>query len=896
MAKIILIQLKAEDLATPQIKALETSIQSLGKTANNSTKQQAKGFALVGDSAKTAGSKTTTSMKKSSGSVRDATGTIESLGNQFRYLSLVVGVTSGLMINAMRGFVGETQRVEEALMGLMIETNKWSRSQDEVMEVVKELSDTGLVTLGESYEVMRNIIASGIPVQKASAFAFAILDRASAGAKQSNMANNEVMVTATGGLKDQREMMFDNVGIQGIFQKAIDSLTKSTGRNSKSFSKQEIALEAVNITIRESTQYAGAHELAQQLLSGSIGRATNSIKEMKVALGDTLKPVVGIFSAIIVKTTGILKKFTESNSDLVGVFMAVSTALTVLIAVIATFGAMLPMVITGLTALKTAMNLTALSTGKFTLILLGSVAALATFAYFALKATNNWDRFKVSVKDITTEFIKMGNTLIKTGESAEELNAKTQKALDDISDKMAKTTRGFKEGLAKWVQDHDKSVTEIKRQVEDLERDYTASIDKINKSYTDSQTDMNISHARRVEDLQREINEEVALGIWGDKTRIRDLQLRLKRENEDYARSSEKNKETMEDQTKTEMKSTVTKLTKLKEELEEEYKLRKLYDDMFNAFKISEVKVLTDVQTKYRSYMETIAELETAYNELEDNKLPPIPDGTIDSVTTLSEEYKEANTSIGLTLATIVAGLATMKLAINAIKAVFATLAISQVGFTAATVSLFGKARLAVLAFATAFLSLPAVIAEGIIAIGLAYDAGKNLNTELDNLNQTVVSGTLLQSDYITSLKKMREAGKITTDEYRTRLNQLMQENDAFNQSLIGVNQSLSATGFLGGGLSNLWGFLSGQQSLSQTFGNPFRASGGDVSANNPYIVGEQGPELFVPSSSGTIMPNGATTTININNPTVRSDADITAIAQQVSSVLSRETYYKRFK
>ena len=34
------------------------------------------------------------------------------------------------------------------------------------------------------------------------------------------------------------------------------------------------------------------------------------------------------------------------------------------------------------------------------------------------------------------------------------------------------------------------------------------------------------------------------------------------------------------------------------------------------------------------------------------------------------------------------------------------------------------------------------------------------------------------------------------------------------------------------------------------------KASGGPVSANTPYIVGEQGPELFMPSGSGTIIPN----------------------------------------
>jgi phage-related minor tail protein len=35
-----------------------------------------------------------------------------------------------------------------------------------------------------------------------------------------------------------------------------------------------------------------------------------------------------------------------------------------------------------------------------------------------------------------------------------------------------------------------------------------------------------------------------------------------------------------------------------------------------------------------------------------------------------------------------------------------------------------------------------------------------------------------------------------------------------------------------------------------------YRAEGGPVSAGSPYIVGERGPELFVPGRSGTIVPN----------------------------------------
>ena len=39
-------------------------------------------------------------------------------------------------------------------------------------------------------------------------------------------------------------------------------------------------------------------------------------------------------------------------------------------------------------------------------------------------------------------------------------------------------------------------------------------------------------------------------------------------------------------------------------------------------------------------------------------------------------------------------------------------------------------------------------------------------------------------------------------------------------------------------------------------FGIPFFAEGGRTTANQPIVVGERGPELFVPNTSGTVIPN----------------------------------------
>lgn len=63
------------------------------------------------------------------------------------------------------------------------------------------------------------------------------------------------------------------------------------------------------------------------------------------------------------------------------------------------------------------------------------------------------------------------------------------------------------------------------------------------------------------------------------------------------------------------------------------------------------------------------------------------------------------------------------------------------------------------------------------------------------------------------------------------------------------------------------------------------RANGGPVSANKPYLVGERGPELFTPGSSGSITPNGefggGSTTI-INNITAMDTQSVKqALAKQ---------------
>ena len=67
------------------------------------------------------------------------------------------------------------------------------------------------------------------------------------------------------------------------------------------------------------------------------------------------------------------------------------------------------------------------------------------------------------------------------------------------------------------------------------------------------------------------------------------------------------------------------------------------------------------------------------------------------------------------------------------------------------------------------------------------------------------------------------------------------------------------------------------------------RASGGPVSEGDAYLVGEQGPELFVPSSNGAIAPNAAPSRPSIVlNVQARDAQSFLKSETQIAAMMSR--------
>ncbi len=85
--------------------------------------------------------------------------------------------------------------------------------------------------------------------------------------------------------------------------------------------------------------------------------------------------------------------------------------------------------------------------------------------------------------------------------------------------------------------------------------------------------------------------------------------------------------------------------------------------------------------------------------------------------------------------------------------------------------------------------------------------------------------------------------------------------------------------GFGGGGGGGLFGTAVSSGGLA------LRAEGGPLSIGKPTLVGERGPELIIPQTGGTVIPNHALGSMNNNQPQVVYNgpyiANMTAIDTQ---------------
>lgn len=112
--------------------------------------------------------------------------------------------------------------------------------------------------------------------------------------------------------------------------------------------------------------------------------------------------------------------------------------------------------------------------------------------------------------------------------------------------------------------------------------------------------------------------------------------------------------------------------------------------------------------------------------------------------------------------------------------------------------------------------------------------------------------------------------------------------NAALRAALPGGVGGVSGAGGLSGLLGNILGAAFGFPGLG---GLPGRASGGPVAPGQAYLVGERGPEIFVPTMAGRVDAGGGTRDIRITVNVAGGGADaprMAASGRQIARAVRR--------
>jgi tape measure domain-containing protein len=166
--------------------------------------------------------------------------------------------------------------------------------------------------------------------------------------------------------------------------------------------------------------------------------------------------------------------------------------------------------------------------------------------------------------------------------------------------------------------------------------------------------------------------------------------------------------------------------------------------------------------------------------------------------------------------------------------------------------------------------------------IALANDIAQKqtaFKTEFDTLTQQLASKYAAQQSHLADTQALYKSFNqyLKDDTKKTAMDMvanLQQVAENLRQVI-----SLRAQAGMGGG-----GGISGA-----------RALGGPMNANEPYLVGERGPEIVIPNSNSYVVPNksigggGVQINLTIGTANVRSDQDIISIARQVKDEITRD-------
>lgn len=489
--------------------------------------------------------------------------------------------------------VDASNKTQNAFAGLSTIAGSLGLSTNATTNAAKSLASDGLMSVSDAATGLKNLLLTHFGLDQAVSIMERFKDTASFG-RQASLGFGESIVGATEGIKNQNEILLDNAGMSTnathLIMQQGGALTDFSNISADATTRTRFFNGMMNDTVHQ----LGDAAKFSATFSGQQATLGQAVFTTQAKLGDLLKVGLG---PLVQGGINWIQNNQQTAVSLMG-------AAGVVVAFAGT-----------LIGLTSVVRFVSLVLGGPLMVALTAISAIVGVVAFG--AFNKLQDQMLKVNKTTNDNTDANKQAAAQQQAVTKEAKKMAEQLKELDENILKSNRDFQQSLTDIVKSHESKITDLKKQTADEQASFAqAQADKAD-SFKTAQRDMAIQHQDQTAQLQRDLDNEMLKGRFADQGRVQDLQLRLQKENDSYARSTAEKLAAYQKDTENSQAADTTKLTDLQTQLAQETSFMQQHADVLKGIRATDAK--DEIDKLIQSHADQMHSFEDQRKKIKDN-------------------------------------------------------------------------------------------------------------------------------------------------------------------------------------------------------------------------------------------------------------------------------------
>jgi hypothetical protein len=242
-------------------------------------------------------------------------------------LAVAIGLTFSLaaVVAFGRSAVQSASDATSAMIGLRSVVEGVGQSYDSATEFIQQYIADGLVPLTNATTAYRNLAARGYTEEQIQSVMNALKDSAAFG-RQSSLTLGQAVQSATEGLKNENSILVDNAGVTRNVSLMWQDYAESIGTTVANLTQDQKIQAEVNGILNETRFQTGDAARLAGTYAGQVGALATSWYNLKVAIGNTIIPIVSAVLPYLKAAIDMLVVWFNTVAQIISAFFGVNLA------------------------------------------------------------------------------------------------------------------------------------------------------------------------------------------------------------------------------------------------------------------------------------------------------------------------------------------------------------------------------------------------------------------------------------------------------------------------------------------------------------------------------------------------------------------------------------------